>query len=132
MYVRFRSARPTDRLPALRRFYVDALGLAVLAEWTDHEGFDGLVVGDAASGWQAEFIHEHAHPAPPPPGPEHLLVFYVADRAALSARSAAMDAAGCRRVQPNNPYWSRCGVTYEDPDGYAVVIAVPPGAAPSK
>jgi catechol 2,3-dioxygenase-like lactoylglutathione lyase family enzyme len=131
MFVRFRSARPTDRLPALRRFYVDALGLSVLGEWTDHEGFDGLVVGDARAGWQAEFIHEHAHPAPPAPGPEHLLVFYVADRAALAQRAAAMDAAGCRRVAPNNPYWARCGVTYEDPDGYPVVIAVPPAALQS-
>ncbi len=127
MYVRFRSARPTDRLPALRRFYVDGLGLAVLAEWTDHEGFDGLVVGDAQAGWQAEFIHEHAHPAPASPGPEHLLVFYVADRTALAERASTLQAAGHAAVQPNNPYWSRCGVTFEDPDGYAVVIAVPPG-----
>jgi catechol 2,3-dioxygenase-like lactoylglutathione lyase family enzyme len=128
MFVRFRSARPTDRLAALRRFYVDALGLSVVAEWVDHEGFDGLVLGDPADdGWQVEFLHEHAHRAPPPPGPEHLLVFYVADRQALALRAAAMDAAGCRRVAPNNPYWARCGVTYADPDGYAVVIAVPPG-----
>jgi catechol 2,3-dioxygenase-like lactoylglutathione lyase family enzyme len=124
-YLRFRSARPTDRLPALRRFYVDGLGLDVLGEWLDHEGFDGLVVGDGR--WEVEFVHEHDQPAPAVPGPEHLLVFYLADREALEARAAAMDRAGFARATPNNPYWARCGVTYTDPDGYAVVIAVPPG-----
>ena len=98
------------------------------SEWVGHEGYDGLVVGDPQGGWQAEFIHEHAHAAPPVPGREHLLVFYVADRAALAARAAAMDAAGWPRAVPGNPYWSRHGVTYADPDGYHVVLAVPPGA----
>ena len=125
MFVRFRSARPTDRLGDLRRFYVDGLRLPVLAEWAGHEGYDGLVVGE--SGWQAEFVHESARPAPPAPSLEHLLVFYVADRAALAERAAAMDLAGWPRGTPANPYWTRCGVTYVDPDGYHVAVAVPPG-----
>jgi len=133
--MRLRSARPSDRLGALRRFYADALGLAVLAEWQDHEGIDGLVLGEPGSagsphgGWQVEFVHVRGEAAPPPPpGDEHLLVFYVDDRATLAARAAAMDAAGCPRVQPHNPYWARHGVTFRDPDGYHVVIALPPGA----
>jgi len=127
MFVRFRAARPSDRLGELRHFYVDALGCDLLSEWQDHEGYDGLVVGDPAGRWQAEFVHDRKRPAPRVPGPEHLLVFYVADRAALNARAHTMDAAGCHRVAPANGYWARQGVTYLDPDGYAVVIAVPPG-----
>lgn len=127
MLVRFRSARPSDRLGELRHFYVDALGCELLAEWVDHEGYDGLVVGDPLGRWQAEFVHERSRPAPPPPSDEHLLVFYVADRAALAERCRLIDAAGFARVPPRNPYWSRHGVAYLDPDGYAVVIAVPPG-----
>lgn len=127
MFALFRSARPSDRLGELRRFYVDGLGCALLSAWVDHEGYDGLVVGDPAGRWQAEFIHEHARPAVPVPSHEHLLVFYVTDRALLAAKADAMDAAGWQRVQPANPYWQRHGVTYADPDGYHVVIAVPPG-----
>ncbi len=127
MFVLFRSARPSDRLGDLRRFYVDGLGCALLSAWVDHEGYDGLVVGDPAGRWQAEFIREHARPAVPVPSPEHLLVFYVADRARLADKARAMDAAGWARAEPANPYWQRCGVTYADPDGYHVVIAVPPG-----
>ncbi|MGB5102475.1 MAG: hypothetical protein WBO04_04040 [Steroidobacteraceae bacterium] len=37
-------------------------------------------------------------------------------------RSAAMYAAGFVAVQPYNPYWSRLGRTFEDPDGYRVVL----------
>lgn len=127
MFALFRCARPSDRLGELRRFYVDGLGCALLSAWVDHEGYDGLVVGDPAGRWQAEFIREHARPAVPVPSHEHLLVFYVADRALLAARADAMDAAGWPRVQPDNPYWQRHGVAYADPDGYHVVIAVPPG-----
>lgn len=127
-FTSFRSARPSDRLPELRRFYVDALGCALLGEWINHEGFDGLIVGGPPGTWQAEFLHEHARAAPAVPSNEHLLVFYVADRIELANRAAALGAAGFARVEPNNPYWSRHGVAFVDPDGYHVVLAVPHGA----
>jgi catechol 2,3-dioxygenase-like lactoylglutathione lyase family enzyme len=128
MFARFRSARPSDRLAQLRRFYVDALGCSVLGEFSQHAGFDGLIIGDVEGSWQVEFVHEHGVTSVPVPSPEHLLVFYVADRAALAGRVAAMAAAGHAQVTPHNPYWSRHGVTFSDPDGYHVVVAVPPGA----
>ena len=127
MFVRFRSARPSDRLEALRRFYVDALGCELHGEFTDHQGFDGLIVGNAQGGWQVEFVRERGRPAPPVQSDEHLLVFYVSGTDELAARAAALDAAGFDRVAPNNPYWSRCGVAFADPDGYHVVVALPAG-----
>ena len=127
-FTRMRSARPSDRLAELRRFYVDALGCALLGEFTAHDGFDGLIVGHPSGAWQIEFVREHACPAPPVPSHEHLLVFYVADRIELAERAAAMAASGCTRTDPSNPYWSRFGVTFVDPDGYPVVLAVPHGA----
>jgi catechol 2,3-dioxygenase-like lactoylglutathione lyase family enzyme len=127
-FVRFRSARPANDLAALERFYVYALGCTRLGAFVDREGFDGLIVGAPDGAWQVEFVREHGVTAPRAPTAEHLLVFYVADRAALMARCAAMDAASCPRVEPHNPYWSRHGVTYADPEGYAVVVAVAPAA----
>jgi len=127
MFARFRSARPSDRLEALRRFYVGALGCTLLGEFQGHEGFDGLIVGDPSGAWQAEFVRERGRSAPPVPSDEHLLVFYLADRAALAERVAQVEAAGYERTPPHNPYWARHGVTFADPDGYHVVLAVPPG-----
>jgi len=128
MFVRMRCARPSDRLGELRRFYVDGVGCVLMSAWVDHEGYDGFIVGDDSGHWQAEFIHDRNRPAPPVPSREHLLVFYVPDRAALAMKAAALDVAGFARVQPDNPYWARHGVTYSDPDGYHVVLAVPHGA----
>jgi catechol 2,3-dioxygenase-like lactoylglutathione lyase family enzyme len=125
-FVRFRSARPTNDLRAIERFYVDALGCARLGSFEGHEGFDGLIFGTPDGAWQVEFLRERGVIAPSAPTHEHLLVFYVADRAALAARDAAMRAAGHCPVEPHNPYWLRHGVTFADPEGYRVVIAVPP------
>ena len=123
-FVRFRSARPANDLRALERFYVEALGCSRLGAFENHEGFDGLIVGAPDGSWQVEFVREHGVTAPRAPTDEHLLVFYVADRAALAEREAALRAAGHVPVEPNNPYWLRHGVTFADPDGYPVVIAV--------
>ncbi len=122
--MRFRSARPSDDLRAMERFYVDALGCERLARFEDHEGFDGLIVGSADGAWQAEFVRERGVAAPRAPSYEHLLVFYVSDRAALAARACAMRGAGFDPVEPHNPYWLRHGITFADPDGYRVVVAV--------
>ncbi len=44
-----RVARPTDNLAAVVAFYRDGLGLDVLYEFKDHDGFDGVMLGHA--GW---------------------------------------------------------------------------------
>jgi catechol 2,3-dioxygenase-like lactoylglutathione lyase family enzyme len=124
-FVRFRSARPANDLRAIERFYVQALGCTKLGAFEDHAGFDGLIVGAPDASWQVEFVREHGVTAPRAPTPEHLLVFYVSDRAVLAEREAAMRAAGHPPVAPHNPYWTRHGVTFADPEGYPVVIAVP-------
>jgi catechol 2,3-dioxygenase-like lactoylglutathione lyase family enzyme len=125
-FIRFRSARPANDLRALERFYVDALGCSRLGGFENHEGFDGLIVGTPDGSWQVEFVREHGVTAPRAPTHEHLLVFYVADRAALAERESALRAAGHAPAKPHNPYWLRHGVTFADPDGYPVVIAVSP------
>lgn len=45
VYGHLRVARPTDHLNEILRFYRDGLGLDVLYEFTDHEGFDGVMLG---------------------------------------------------------------------------------------
>jgi len=124
VFTRFRSARPGNDLGALRRFYAEGLGLAVLAAWDDHDGFDGLVLGPAGArgDWQIEFVAERGVAAPRAPTPEHLLVLYVPDAAAVRAAVARMAALGVATTPPNNPYWARRGAQFVDPDGYGVVV----------
>jgi hypothetical protein len=49
-------------------------------------------------------------------------VFYIDDALEWQQATERMSAAGYQPVQSFNPYWDRLGRTYEDPDGYRVVI----------
>ena len=49
-------------------------------------------------------------------------MFYVPDGATWSAVTASIEARGLVPVLAANPYWDQHGRTYEDPDGYRVVM----------
>lgn len=117
-----RVARPTTNLVALRHFYVEGLGLQELYAFTGHDGFDGLMVGHPRAPYHLEFTCQASHPAPPAPSAENLLVFYLPEPAAWQAAVARMQAAGYSPVPAHNAYWDRQGRTFQDPDGYHVVL----------
>lgn len=66
-----RIARPTDKLAEVVKFYKDGLDFEVLYQFTDHDGFDGVMY---------------------------------------------------KPIRSFNPYWDQRGKTFEDPDGYRVVL----------
>ena len=117
-----RVARPSDDLDALLPFYRDGLGLAVLYRFQDHEGFDGVMLGGPGAPYHFEFTRAHSHRAGRAPTPDNLLVFYLPDEAEWMAAVERMRAAGFEPVPAFNPYWDRNGRTFEDPDGYRVVL----------
>ena len=117
-----RVARPTDHLPALLRFYCDGLGLLQLASFTDHNGFDGLVLGHPHAPYHLEFTHRPGHTVGRAPSADHLLVFYLPDAGAWRAAVERMETAGFPSAASGNPYWDESGRTFEDPDGYRVVL----------
>jgi catechol 2,3-dioxygenase-like lactoylglutathione lyase family enzyme len=117
-----RVARPTDDLPAVVRFYRDGLGFEVLAEFRDHDGFDGVMLGHPGAGYHLEFTRRAGHPAGRAPTGENLLVFYLPNEAIWRAAVGRLEAAGYAAVAAVNPYWDRRGRTFEDPDGYRVVL----------
>lgn len=117
-----RVARPTDDLDAVVRFYRDGLGFSVLASFEGHDGFYGVMLGHAGAGYHLEFTRKQGHPAGRAPTQDNLLVFYLPDRAEWQAAVDRLLAQGHRPVQSFNPYWDRNGATFEDPDGYRVVL----------
>ena len=117
-----RVARPSDNLPALLRFYCDGLGLRQLAAFTAHNGFDGVMLGHPQAPYHLEFTHQPGHTAGRAPTADHLLVFYLPDAAEWQAAVRRMEAAGFAAVPSWNPYWDQAGRTFEDPDGYRVVL----------
>jgi len=117
-----RVARPTGNLDALLRFYEQGLGLTLLHRFEDHEGFDGIMLGGPGAPYHFEFTRAHGHAAGRAPSEDHLLVFYLPDPAEWTAAMVRMHAAGFAAVPAFNPYWDRMGATFEDPDGYRVVL----------
>jgi catechol 2,3-dioxygenase-like lactoylglutathione lyase family enzyme len=115
-------ARPTDHLDEVVRFYTEGLGLAVLGSFENHEGFDGVMIGVANGSYHLEFTHQRGHKVGTAPTEDNLLVFYMPDKEVWQAAVDKMTAAGYESVPAYNPYWDRDGRTYEDPDGYRVVL----------
>lgn len=117
-----RVARPTDNLSAVVVFYRDGLGFEVIGEFHDHDGFDGAMLGHRGSAYHLEFTSKAGHSIGRAPTLDNLLVFYLPDPAEFAAAVARMDAAGHKAVPAFNPYWDKFGKTYEDPDGYRIVL----------
>lgn len=117
-----RVARPTDHLPELIGFYCDGLGLEKLAEFQDHAGFDGLMLGHPGHAYHLEFTTQPGHSAGRAPSQENLLVFYLPDLVEWTQAVERMVRQGYLPVASANPYWDVRGTTFEDPDGYRVVL----------
>lgn len=122
MKAHLRVARPTDQLDVIVNMYRDGLDLEVLGSFKDHQGFDGVMLGGDGVSYHFEFTHHHGHTVGKAPTQDNLLVFYVPDRVEWEAACVRMEAAGFKPVPSYNPYWDQDGRTFEDADGYRVVL----------
>ena len=116
-----RVARPTDNLPEVTKFYRDALGFDVLASFND-KGFEGIILGHKSAPYHLEFTHQAGHKVGKAPTQDNLLVFYIPDRAEWTSAVDRMERHGYEPVKSYNPWWDNGGKTFEDIDGYRVVL----------
>jgi catechol 2,3-dioxygenase-like lactoylglutathione lyase family enzyme len=119
---KLRVARPTDNLEAVVRFYREGLGFAELYRFENHGGFDGVMLGPPDAPYHFEFTRAHGHLAGRAPTSDNLLVFYLPDEREWNDAVARMKKSGYEPVLSFNPYWDQHGLTFEDPDGYRVVL----------
>ena len=119
---KLRVARPTDDLDAVTRFYREGLGLTELSRFEDHDGFDGVMLGLPGAPYHLEFTHAHGHRVGRAPTADNLLVFYLPDERQWLAAIDRLTSLGYTSVPSFNPYWDKHGRTFEDPDGYRVVL----------
>ena len=117
-----RVARPTDNLGEVVRFYRDGLGFVELYHFENHEGFDGVMLGLKGAPYHLEFTSARGHRAGRAPTQDNLLVFYIPDDNEWNHAINRFKQAGYAAVASFNPYWDRLGLTFEDPDGYRVVL----------
>jgi catechol 2,3-dioxygenase-like lactoylglutathione lyase family enzyme len=117
-----RVARPTAQLDAVVRFYRDGLDLEVIRSFEAHAGYSGVMLGLPGREYHLEFTeHEKGSPCPAP-SKDNLLVFYIPERRAFERLAARLNRLGHLPVVPENHYWLERGLTFEDPDGWRVVL----------
>ena len=102
--------------------YCAGLDLRVLGSFADHASFDGVMLGRNGMDYHFEFTVSHGHPVAPSPTHDDLAVFYLPDQTGWQTACARMAAAGFAQVVSFNPYWDVNGRTFQDPDGYRVVL----------
>jgi catechol 2,3-dioxygenase-like lactoylglutathione lyase family enzyme len=117
-----RIARPTDRLNEVIKFYTEGLGLQVIDRFENHQGFDGVMIGIPGEDYHFEFTQQQGHFMGRAPTQEHLTVFYLPNPQEWQGVVDRMQAIGYEAVQSYNPYWDISGVTFEDLDGYRIVL----------
>lgn len=116
--MQLRVARHTERLQRVVAFYRDGIGLTEVGGFRGHDGYDGVFLAVPGTGAHLEFTAGGGHRAPAP-HPESLLVLYLGDDATVQTVAARL---GIDPVPPANPYWAKHGLTFEDPDGFRVVL----------
>jgi catechol 2,3-dioxygenase-like lactoylglutathione lyase family enzyme len=117
-----RVVRPSDDLAGNLKFYCDGLGFEVLSEFKDHDGFDAVILGAKEAAYHLAFVHKAGRRAGRAPSEDNLLVFYLPDADEWTRSVARLEELGHKPVKAFNPYWDKRGRTFEDPDGYRVVL----------
>ncbi len=117
-----RVARPTDNISALLPFYISGLGFKILSQFENHSGFTGAILGHERAPYHLEFTTAEGHTAGRAPSQDNLLVFYIPEASEWHDAVNRMKEAGFQAVKSFNPWWDDKGYTFEDPDGWRVVL----------
>ncbi|MBA7495499.1 putative protein YycE [subsurface metagenome] len=80
------------------------------------------MLGHSNSPYHFEFTTRVGHNAGRAPTEDNLLVFYIPEKEGWEKAVQRMAEAGFESVKSFNPYWDRDGKTFEDPDGYRIVL----------
>ena len=117
-----RIARPTDQLEKVVAFYRDGLGLEEINRFQGHDGYDGVMLGLPGRTYHLEFTQSAAGSSCPAPSDDNLLVLYIPDAPDYEHLCARLARLGYPSVEAANPYWRGKSATFEDPDGWRVVL----------
>ena len=80
------------------------------------------MIGSEEAAYHFEFTHHHNHSVGRAPSQDNLIVFYLPEQQEWQQAVERMKGFGYEPVAAYNPYWDKRGITFEDPDGYRVVL----------
>lgn len=121
--MKLRIARHTTDLNRIIDFYGRIMGLKILGEFREHQGYSGVFMGLPGADWHLEFTVSDSPPIHHP-DKDDLLVIYASSLDEFASLKKRFLSNKVKHVTPQNPFWEKNGLTFEDPDGYRVVISV--------
>ena len=119
---RMRVARPTTDIERAITFWTQIVGLEILSRFEDHEGYDGVILGNSGDQWEIEVTHHSSGMPLPSPSEEDIIVLYLNRELARGITDRLRQAGHPPKEHPN-PYWQAMEASaHTDPDGYTVII----------
>ena len=117
-----RVARHTDNLEKVISFYIEIMGLEIMGDFKNHDGYDGVFIGKPNLDWHLEFTISQENP-------NHIfdeddiLVFYPKTRAELDSIMNKIRENNFEIRQSKNTYWNINGILIKDFDNHNVIIS---------
>lgn len=118
MFQQMRIAKHTKSIHNIKDFYCRLLGFKVIGSFQDHQGYDGIFLGNKDE-YHMEFTTSNEDPRRLQ-DPDDLMVFYCETEEEYYKLEEIF--ARHLKVETRNPYWHDKGITVLDPDGNVVVI----------
>lgn len=120
--MQFRIARHTNQIAQLTAFYCDIIGLDILGEFKEHDGYDGIFLGKKDLNWHLEFTQSKTA-AEHTVDEDDLMVFYPETEAHYKDLLKRIQQSHSKTYKAKNPYWNQNGILIKDPDGYGIIIS---------
>ncbi|MGY5354794.1 VOC family protein [Wenyingzhuangia sp. IMCC45467] len=117
----FRAARHTNNLEVISNFYVNILNLEILGSFKNHNGYDGVFIGEKECDWHLEFTVSKSKPQNTF-DEDDLFVFYPQSKKEYAQILKNIQQNNISLNIAKNPYWAKNGVLIQDPDGYNIII----------
>ena len=117
-----RVARHTDNLEKVISFYIEIMGLEIMGDFKNHDGYDGVLIGKPNWDWHLEFTISQENP-------NHIfdeddiLVFYPKTKAELDSIMNKIHENNFEIKKSKNPYWNINGILIKDYDNHNVIIS---------
>jgi hypothetical protein len=101
---------------------VDVLGMEILGDFKNHNGYDGVFLGKKNENWHLEFTKSEEIISFNF-GDEDILVFYPNTRLEYESILDNIENSSIKSIEAKNQYWNENGKMFLDPDGYRIVIS---------
>jgi len=117
-----RIARHTNKIEELKAFYTELIGLEIIGEFENHNGYTGIFLGKENLNWHLEFTAS-ADNANQKIDDDDLIVFYPESKNEYTAILEKIRSKHISIQEAKNPYWNQNGILIKDPDGFGVIIS---------